>query len=119
MEERKKRDFYFVFLIHTWRFPYSCVLHWSGTPSYNPPSGEPTHMGKLPYNIRVSSISFIPSPESPGEYSICQNVEILKECSFQKNQILLRENRESCKIFWNYIFYLFIYLFISLEFSIK
>jgi hypothetical protein len=76
-------------------------------------------MGKLPYNIRVSSISFIPSPESPGEYSICQNVEILKECSFQKNQILLRENRESCKIFWNYIFYLFIYLFISLEFSIK
>jgi hypothetical protein len=29
-----------------------------------------------------------------------RNVEILKECSFQKNQILLRENRESCKIFF-------------------
>jgi hypothetical protein len=25
-----------------------------------------------------------------------RNVEILKECSFRKNQILLRENRESC-----------------------
>ncbi len=31
--------------------------------------------------------------------STFRNVEILKECSFQKNQILLRENRESCKIF--------------------
>jgi hypothetical protein len=24
----------------------------------------------------------------------------LKECSFRKNQILLRENTESCKLFW-------------------
>jgi hypothetical protein len=28
-----------------------------------------------------------------------RNVEILKECSFRKNQILLRENTESCKLF--------------------
>jgi hypothetical protein len=32
IEERKRRDF-----LHTWRFPYSCVLHRSGTPwGYHP-----------------------------------------------------------------------------------
>jgi hypothetical protein len=74
------------------------------------PSIRRTHSyGKLPYNIS-SSISFIPSPEKPGRifnlqhiilrvFLTFRNVEILKECSFQRNQIFLRENRESCKIF--------------------
>jgi hypothetical protein len=30
MKERKRRDFD----AHTWRFPYSCVLHWSRTPPF-------------------------------------------------------------------------------------
>jgi hypothetical protein len=37
---KKKKRF-----LCTWRFPYSCVLHQSGTPSCNSPSREPTHMG--------------------------------------------------------------------------
>jgi len=40
-----------IFYVHTWRFPYSCVLHPSETPSpsCDPPSGEPTHhMGTSP-----------------------------------------------------------------------
>jgi hypothetical protein len=40
---KKKKRF-----LHTWRFPYSCFLHHFGTSSYNPPSGEPTHMGTSP-----------------------------------------------------------------------
>jgi len=48
---KKKKRF-----LHIWRFPYSCVLDLSGTPSgyqpsWDPPSGEPTWMGTFPYNI--------------------------------------------------------------------
>jgi len=43
MEERKRRDF-----LCTWMFPYSCVLHQSGTPLCDFPSGEPTQMGTSP-----------------------------------------------------------------------
>jgi hypothetical protein len=39
---KKKRRF-----LGMWRFPYSCVLHWSGTPSCDPPSGERTLMGTI------------------------------------------------------------------------
>jgi len=41
---KKKKRF-----LHTWRFPYLCLLHQSGTPlgyrSCDPSSGEPTQMG--------------------------------------------------------------------------
>jgi hypothetical protein len=33
MEESKRRDFFFLKKLHTWRFSYSCVLHRSGTHS--------------------------------------------------------------------------------------
>jgi hypothetical protein len=29
-----------------WRFPYSCVLHWSGMPS-----GKPTHLSEPPLQL--------------------------------------------------------------------
>jgi hypothetical protein len=72
-----------------------------GTPSCDRPSGEPTLTKKLPYNIS-SSILF---------HSFLHLKPPEKEYSFQKNQILLWENRESCKRFWN-ILYIYIYIYI-------
>jgi hypothetical protein len=40
---KKKKRF-----LHRWRCPYSSVLHRLGTPSCDPPSGEPTRMGTSP-----------------------------------------------------------------------
>jgi len=41
---KKKKRF-----LHTWRFPYSYVLHRLGTSSgYHPPSGEPTRIRTSP-----------------------------------------------------------------------
>jgi hypothetical protein len=54
---KKKKRFFFK---STWRFPYSCVLHRSGTPSGLCPcvtlAQERTHWyGNLPYNIYTPS----------------------------------------------------------------
>jgi hypothetical protein len=63
--KKKKR------LLHMWRFPYSCVLHRSGTPTtLVQPSLRRTHLyGNPTYNIMTSLLCWV--MENPFFLLVC------------------------------------------------
>jgi hypothetical protein len=68
--KKEKEEILFLFFSHTSRFPYSCVLHQSGTPSGYCPIATLPHKNPLLQETPLQLVILPSTPCHPSEQSL-------------------------------------------------